>query len=103
MINKFTISCPNYYKPPSSSKPSLFTSALRYRSFQSDGSHRYISNFSQVSNNILKYRYPLKSIPVMPAILQKAMFACKIDIKLAFFFIPLSHRVRKFVCLFSTS
>ncbi|XP_065317776.1 uncharacterized protein LOC135926043 [Gordionus sp. m RMFG-2023] len=61
-----------------------------------NGAPRVISDFSEVSKNFLHYPFRLKSIPLMSAKLYQASYACKIDIRSAFFSIPLSSSVRKF-------
>ncbi|CAK9301939.1 unnamed protein product [Gordionus sp. m RMFG-2023] len=58
-----------------------------------DGSPRVINDFPEVSKNFLHYPFRLKSIPLMSAKLDQASFACKIDIRSAFFSIPLAVQV----------
>ncbi|XP_065315139.1 uncharacterized protein LOC135924019 [Gordionus sp. m RMFG-2023] len=63
---------------------------------KSDGTPRIISDFSNVSRNFIKYPFKLKTIPMIAPMLASATVATKIDLKSAFYSIPLAQSRRRF-------
>ncbi|CAK9296138.1 unnamed protein product [Gordionus sp. m RMFG-2023] len=63
---------------------------------KADGTPRVISDFSNVSKNFIKYPFKLKTIPMIAPMLAGARKATKIDLKSAFYSIPLAQSRRRF-------